>query len=107
MADSLELRAQDNLKPLVRPSGLRVEILECTLRDGSYAVDFKFTENDTAILAGGVSRLGFRWIEVGQRVRFGAAKAGKRTLQGRAGGIIEGDQRAHRAAKMGVVLIPG
>ena len=29
-------------------SGGRVEILECTLRDGSYAVDFKFTESDTA-----------------------------------------------------------
>ena len=30
----------------------RVTILECTLRDGSYAVDFKFTEKDTGILAG-------------------------------------------------------
>ena len=31
----------------VADSGQRVEILECTLRDGSYAVDFKFTERDT------------------------------------------------------------
>ena len=62
------------------PSSQRVEILECTLRDGSYAVDFKFTENDTAILAGVLGRLGFRWIEVGHGVGLGAMKAGKGTM---------------------------
>lgn len=28
-----------------------IDIIECTLRDGSYAVDFKFTERDTARMA--------------------------------------------------------
>ena len=28
----------------------KIEILECTLRDGSYPVNFKFTLQDTALL---------------------------------------------------------
>src|SRR5579863_10613346 len=73
-------------------SASRVEILECTLRDGSYAVDFKFTENDTATLAGVLGRLGFRWIEIGHGVGLGARKAGK-------GIMPAGDERLIEAAK--------
>ena len=47
MSDPSGSRLKNDLTPQ-GPSGRRVEILECTLRDGSYAVDFKFTENDTA-----------------------------------------------------------
>src|SRR5258708_10250171 len=93
MADSLELRAQDNLKPLVRPSGLRVEILECTLRDGSYAVDFKFTERDTEVLAGVLGRLGFRWIEVGHGLGLGAAQAGKGVMPATDEPVIQSAKR--------------
>ncbi len=107
MADSLQSRAQDNLKPLVRPSGQRVEILECTLRDGSYAVDFKFTENDTAILAGVLGRLGFRWIEVGHGVGLGAAKAGKGTMPATDERLIEAAKRAAPNAQIGCFFIPG
>ncbi len=76
MSDPSGSRLKNDLTPQ-GPSAQRVEILECTLRDGSYAVDFKFTENDTAILAGVLGRLGFRWIEVGHGVGLGAMKAGK------------------------------
>src|SRR3984893_9610352 len=72
----------------------RVEILECTLRDGSYAVDFKFTENDTAILAGVLGRLGFRWIEVGHGVGLGAMKAGKGAMPATDERLIEAAKRA-------------
>jgi len=75
-------------------SGRRVEILECTLRDGSYAVDFKFTENDTAVMAGVLDRLGFRWIEVGHGVGLGAAKAGKGTMPASDERLIEAAKRA-------------
>jgi hypothetical protein len=62
------------------PTSSRVEILECTLRDGSYAVDFKFTERDTEVLANVLGRLGFKWIEVGHGLGLGAAQAGKGTV---------------------------
>jgi 4-hydroxy 2-oxovalerate aldolase len=88
-------------------SGRRVEILECTLRDGSYAVDFKFTENDTAVLAGVLQRLGFRWIEVGHGVGLGAAKAGKGTMPTSDERLIEVAKRAAPDAQIGCFFIPG
>src|SRR5580700_3037513 len=88
-------------------SGQRVEILECTLRDGSYAVDFKFTENDTAILAGVLGRLGFRWIEVGHGVGLGATKAGKGTMPATDERLIEVAKHAAPNAQIGCFFIPG
>ena len=107
MADSLESGAQKDLKPLLRPSPQRVEILECTLRDGSYAVDFKFTENDTAILAGVLNRLGFRWIEVGHGIGLGAAQAGKGTMPTTDERLVEAAKRAAPNAQIGCFFIPG
>jgi 4-hydroxy 2-oxovalerate aldolase len=88
-------------------SGQRVEILECTLRDGSYAIDFKFTENDTAVLAGVLGRLGFRWIEVGHGVGLGAAKAGKGAMPTSDERLIEAAKRAAPNARIGCFFIPG
>ena len=69
MADAPSTEAKNQMTPqgIARP---RVEILECTLRDGSYAVDFKFTENDTAVLAGVLGRLGFCIAAVTAKYRF-------------------------------------
>jgi 4-hydroxy 2-oxovalerate aldolase len=106
MADSLQSRAKDDLIHQ-DPSRPRVEILECTLRDGSYAVDFKFTENDTAILAGVLGRLGFRWIEVGHGVGLGAMKAGKGTMPTTDERLIEAAKRAAPNALIGCFFIPG
>jgi len=97
---------KNDLTPQER-SGQRVEILECTLRDGSYAVDFKFTENDTAILAGVLGRLGFRWIEVGHGVGLGAMKAGKGTMPATDERLIEAAKRAAPNAQIGCFFIPG
>jgi 4-hydroxy 2-oxovalerate aldolase len=85
----------------------RVEILECTLRDGSYAVDFKFTENDTAILAGVLGRLGFRWIEVGHGVGLGAMSAGKGNMPATDEHLIKAAKRAAPNAQIGCFFIPG
>lgn len=97
---------RDELTP-PGPSGQRVEILECTLRDGSYAVDFKFTENDTAILAGVLGRLGFRWIEVGHGVGLGAMMAGKGTMPATDERLIEAAKRAAPNSQIGCFFIPG
>jgi 4-hydroxy-2-oxovalerate aldolase len=84
-----------------------VEILECTLRDGSYAIDFKFTENDTAVLASVLGRLGFRWIEVGHGIGLGAAKAGKGAMPASDERLIEAAKRAAPNALIGCFFIPG
>jgi 4-hydroxy 2-oxovalerate aldolase len=54
-----------------------IVILECTLRDGSYAIDFKFTEQDTTVLTEQLAKLNFRWIEVGHGLGVNAAAKGK------------------------------
>jgi 4-hydroxy 2-oxovalerate aldolase len=106
MVDPSGPRAKNDLNPQ-EFSGRRVEILECTLRDGSYAVDFKFTENDTAILAGVLGRLGFRWIEVGHGLGLGAAGAGKGAMPASDERIIESAKRAAANASIGCFFIPG
>lgn len=84
-----------------------VNLLECTLRDGSYAIDFKFTERDTALIAGLLSKLGFKWIEVGHGLGIHASLSGK-------GGMPASDEDIIRAAKqnsgdslIGAFCIPG
>jgi 4-hydroxy 2-oxovalerate aldolase len=89
------------------PSANRVEILECTLRDGSYAVDFKFTERDTEVLASILGRLGFRWIEVGHGLGLGAAQAGKGTMPATDERLIESAKRVAPNAMIGSFFIPG
>ena len=106
MSDPSGLQAKNQLPPQI-PSGLRVEILECTLRDGSYAIDFKFTENDTAVLAGVLGQLGFRWIEVGHGVGLGAVQAGKGTMPSSDERLIEAAKRAAPHAQIGCFFIPG
>jgi 4-hydroxy-2-oxovalerate aldolase len=88
-------------------SAQRVEILECTLRDGSYAVDFKFTERDTEVLASVLGRLGFRWIEVGHGLGLGAAQAGKGTMPASDESLIESAKHAAPDAMIGSFFIPG
>jgi 4-hydroxy-2-oxovalerate aldolase len=89
------------------PSTKRVEILECTLRDGSYAVDFKFTERDTEVLAQVLGRLGFRWIEIGHGLGLGAAQAGKGSMPTSDERLIESAKRAAPNAMIGSFFIPG
>jgi 4-hydroxy-2-oxovalerate aldolase len=52
-------------------------ILDCTIRDGSYAIDFKFTAADTALIAGLLDEAGLPYIEIGHGLGLGAAEAGK------------------------------
>ena len=43
--------------------------MDCTLRDGSYAVDFQFTAKFTGILSAVLDDLGFSYIEVGHGIK--------------------------------------
>lgn len=83
-----------------------VEVLECTLRDGSYAIDYQFTAEDTAVLALGLERAGFRMIEIGHGLGLGASETA-----GRAAATdleyVEAARNALTEAKFGTFLIPG
>jgi len=51
-------------------------ILDCTLRDGSYVIDFQFTKEDTSKIAASLCDSGFSYIEVGHGVGLGASGKG-------------------------------
>lgn len=100
------LKTSQPISQLPNPA-TRVEILECTLRDGSYAVDFKFTERDTLLLAGVLAKLGIKWIEVGHGVGLGAARAGKGSMPATDEHLIESAKNVAGSAKIGAFFIPG
>lgn len=52
------------------------KILEVTLRDGSYAIDFKFSARDTEHIGRALESAGFEMIEIGHGVGLGASKKG-------------------------------
>jgi 4-hydroxy 2-oxovalerate aldolase len=85
----------------------RPVILDCTIRDGSYAIDFKFTARDSALVAAELDRAGVRWIEVGHGLGLGAAAAGKgRSTDDDLAQVAEA-VAAVEHAKIGVFFIPG
>lgn len=54
-----------------------LQILDCTIRDGSYVVDYQFTVEDTMLVAAGLTEAGIRRIEVGHGVGLNAQNCGK------------------------------
>lgn len=84
-----------------------VTLLDCTIRDGSYAIDFKFTAADTALIAGLLDSAGLRYIEIGHGLGLGASRVGK----GRAGSedleVIACARERVSEGRIGAFFIPG
>ena len=53
-----------------------VELLECTLRDGSYAIDYTFTAKDTSQICRALQGAGFPLIEIGHGTGLGSTEYG-------------------------------
>ena len=49
-----------------------MKLLDTTLRDGSYVIDFQFTAEDTSSLVVRLEETGFEFIEVGHGIGLGA-----------------------------------
>jgi 4-hydroxy-2-oxovalerate aldolase len=84
-----------------------IEILECTLRDGSYPIAYQFTAEDTAVIAAGLEQAGFRRIEIGHGLGLGASRpdigvaaATDEEYLAAAAGVLS-------QAKFGAFFIPG
>ena len=52
----------------------KVEILDCTLRDGSYPLNFQFTSRDTNKISSNLEIAGIEYIEVGHGLGLGASQ---------------------------------
>lgn len=82
-------------------------VLDCTIRDGSYAIDFKFTAEDTALIVGLLDAAGLRYIEIGHGLGLGASDAGKGAAPSRDVDVIALSRERVRAARIGAFFIPG
>ena len=85
----------------------RPDILDVTLRDGAYLIDFQFTSKDTAKIAGALESVGVGWVEIGHGLGLNASESGK----GRAAASDEEYMQAAcetlTNAKWGMFCIPG
>ena len=52
-------------------------LLDCTLRDGSYENNFGFTKNDTINICKSLEKAGVKYIEIGHGLGLGASKRTK------------------------------
>ncbi|PIR16502.1 MAG: 4-hydroxy-2-oxovalerate aldolase [Deltaproteobacteria bacterium CG_4_10_14_0_2_um_filter_43_8] len=57
-------------------AGRKINIIDVTVRDGSYAVAFKFTAGNVKDIVKKLQKIGVEWVEIGHGVGFGAGKAG-------------------------------
>ncbi|MBM3554088.1 MAG: 4-hydroxy-2-oxovalerate aldolase, partial [Alphaproteobacteria bacterium] len=85
----------------------KLTVLETTLRDGSYVIDFQFTAEDTRRLAGALDRLGFLLIEIGHGLGINAGATASRRWASPDVEHIRAAKAAARTAKIGMFCIPG
>jgi 4-hydroxy-2-oxovalerate aldolase len=83
-----------------------VNILETTLRDGSYLVDFRFTATDTAWMARELEACGIDFIEIGHGLGLGASKVYAPAAASDEE-YIKAARDALTRAKFGMFAIPG
>lgn len=54
----------------------KINILDTTLRDGSYAINFSFTSADTSIICKNLEEVGVKYIEIGHGLGLNASNCG-------------------------------
>lgn len=91
------------MRPAPHPE---LDILDTTLRDGSYVTDFQFTAADTAWMARELEAAGIDWIEIGHGLGFNASVHYK-TAAATDAEYIRAARGALTRAKFGMFCIPG
>lgn len=86
----------------------KICILDCTLRDGSYLIDYQFSIEDTYLIATALSKAGIEYIEVGHGQGLDAQYKGKGNAAESDLQYIEAAASAvNKCSKIGVFFIPG
>ncbi len=84
-----------------------MQILETTLRDGSYAVNFQFTAQDTAVIGAALEAVGFGLIEIGHGVGLRASKKNCGEAADTDEAYLRAASESLKKAKFGMFCIPG
>jgi 4-hydroxy 2-oxovalerate aldolase len=85
----------------------RVTILDCTLRDGSYAVGQQFTAADTSRICVALEESGVQQIEIGHGVGLGASGSRFGVAAATDEEYIKAAAGALRKAQFGTFYVPG
>jgi 4-hydroxy-2-oxovalerate aldolase len=85
----------------------KINLIETTLRDGSYAVNFSFTSADTAIICSELEKVGFEYIEIGHGVGLNAANRNYGTATQTDEEYMIAAENVLARAKYGMFCIPG
>lgn len=82
-------------------------ILDCTLRDGSYSINFQFTGEDTARIAGALEKAGLDMIEIGHGMGLGASEKGMGVAAAADSEYMAAAAGVLQSADWGMFCIPG
>lgn len=82
-------------------------LLDTTLRDGSYVIDFQFTAEDTSVVVAELSRAGVDYIEVGHGLGLGASRKPDMRAAESDRNYLESAAAAAGETPWGCFLIPG
>ena len=83
------------------------QILDCTVRDGSYAVNFKFTRTDVKNIVARLVKLGIEYIEIGHGMGLNASSPERGVSLYTDVEYIEAAKSVSGNSKLGVFCIPG
>lgn len=86
---------------------MKTQILDTTIRDGSYAVDFKFTCSDVRNIVSKLVRLGFQYIEIGHGMGLNASSPERGEQLYSDEEYIDAAKQCAGDSELGVFCIPG
>jgi 4-hydroxy-2-oxovalerate aldolase len=84
-----------------------IQILECTLGDGSYTVDWQFTAEDTALIVAALEQAGLQLIEIGHGLGMNASQKGRGFAAASDEEYLQAAADACSHAQFGMFFIPG
>tara|TARA_B110000211_G_scaffold217486_1_gene261400 strand:- start:57 stop:1145 length:1089 start_codon:yes stop_codon:yes gene_type:complete len=85
----------------------KTEILDCTLRDGSYVNNFQFNKNDTKKILNVLEDAGLKFIEIGHGIGLGASRIQKFKARESDKTYCQVASKNIKKANWGVFCIPG
>jgi 4-hydroxy-2-oxovalerate aldolase len=84
-----------------------INIMDVTLRDGSYAINFQFSNADVKIIGGALERLGYSYIEIGHGMGLGASSPQNGVSLNEDIEYLTSAKENIKKAKYGMFCIPG
>lgn len=84
-----------------------IEIMDVTLRDGSYAIDFQYSEYDTRMIGVAMENAGIKLIEIGHGMGLNASSANNGLAACTDAEYLAEAQKSYKKCKYGTFCIPG